>query len=84
MPGTDGRQIKHDEWQTITRNGTDVRLRVPGKQAQAYVEHDGTFVFLTSKTLITERLAGFAAGLRPSRGLAGNAWRRSRGEVERS
>ncbi|MBV9536762.1 MAG: hypothetical protein JO321_15265 [Solirubrobacterales bacterium] len=58
--------IKHDEWQTITRNGTDVRARAPGGQAQAYIERDGTFVFVSSDTLTAEQLAGLAAGLKPA------------------
>lgn len=58
--------IKHDEWQTITRNGTDIRVRAPGNQAQAHIERDGTFVFLSSETLTAEQLASLAAGLKPA------------------
>lgn len=57
--------IKHDEWQTITRNGIDIRVR-PGSQAQAHIERDGTFVFLTSETLTAEQLASLVAGLKPA------------------
>jgi hypothetical protein len=58
--------IRHDQWQTITKNGADIRVRAPGNQAQAHIERDGTFVFLSSETLTTEQLASLAAGLKPA------------------
>ena len=61
--------IKHGGWRTITRNGTDVQVRVPGgpaSQAQAYIERSETFVFLMSETLTGDELATLAAGLKPA------------------
>jgi hypothetical protein len=43
--------MRHDEWQTMTRDGTHVRFRAMGNQAQACVERAVTFVFLVSETL---------------------------------
>jgi hypothetical protein len=36
-------------------------------QGQAYVERDGTFLFLMSETLTREQLARIAGELRPAR-----------------
>jgi outer membrane lipoprotein-sorting protein len=61
--------ISDDDWRTITRNGTDVRVRTPGgpgSQAQAYIERSETFVFLMSETLTGDELATLAAGLKPA------------------
>jgi hypothetical protein len=58
--------LKRDGWQTINRNGTDVKVR-SGSQTQAHIERDETFVFLTSETLTAEQLATIAAGLKPAR-----------------
>jgi hypothetical protein len=58
--------LKRDDWQTITRNGADVKVRAPGGQAQAHVERDETFVFLTSETLTAEQLTSIAARLKPA------------------
>lgn len=63
--------ISNEEWpwQTITRNGTNVRVRTPsgpGSQAQAYIERSDTFVFLMSETLTGDELATLAAGLKPA------------------
>jgi hypothetical protein len=57
--------LKRDDWQTITRDGTDVKVRA-GSQTQAHVERHETFVFLTSETLTVEQLAIIAAGLKPA------------------
>ena len=57
--------LKRDNWQTINRNGTDVKVR-SGSQTQAHIERDETFVFLTSETLTAEQLATIAAGLKPA------------------
>ena len=61
--------IQHGGWQTITRDGTDVEVRAPdgpSRQAQAYIERSGTFVFLMSETLSGDELATLAAGLKPA------------------
>ena len=58
--------LKRDDWQTTTRNGTDVKVRALGGQTQAHVERDETFVFLTSETLTAEQLTTIAAGLKPA------------------
>jgi len=63
--------ISNDDWpwRTITRNGTDVRVRRPSgpsAQAQAYIEHSETFVFMMSETLTGDELATLAAGLKPA------------------
>jgi hypothetical protein len=58
--------LKRDDWQTITRNGTDVQVRAIGSQTQAHVERDETFVFLSSETLTAEQLTTIAAGLKPA------------------
>lgn len=57
-----------DAWQDVERNGTVVRVTKPdarfGSQAQAHLERDGTFVFLSSETLNSDQLATLAAGLK--------------------
>ena len=58
--------LKRDDWQTITRNGTDVKVRAPGGQTQAQIDRAETFVFLTSETLTAEQLTTIAAGLKPA------------------
>jgi hypothetical protein len=59
-----------DAWQEVERNGTVVRVAKPdgrfGSQAQAHLERDGTFVFLSSDTLSSDQLATLAAGLKPA------------------
>jgi len=59
-----------DAWQDIERNGTMVRVAKPdalfGSQAQAHLERDGTFVFLSSDTLNSDQLATLAASLKPA------------------
>jgi hypothetical protein len=70
-PGQYELMISDDDWRTITRNGTDVRVRTPGgpsSQAQAYIERSETFVFLMSETLTGDELATLAAGLKPAPG----------------
>ncbi|MGH2892963.1 MAG: hypothetical protein ACRDPM_06815 [Solirubrobacteraceae bacterium] len=57
--------LEHGEWQTITRDGVDVRVR-PGSQGQAHIERDGTFVFLSSETITAEQLASLTATLKPA------------------
>ena len=57
--------LKRDDWRTINRNGTDIKVR-SGGQTQAHIERDETFVFLTSETLTAEQLATIAAGLKPA------------------
>ncbi len=61
--------IQHGGWQTITHHGTDIQVRAPdgpSRQAQAYIERCGTFVFLISETLSGDELATLAAGLKPA------------------
>ena len=58
--------LDRGDWETITRNGTDVQVRTPGSQTQAHIERDETFVFLTSETLTAEQLTTIAAGLKPA------------------
>jgi hypothetical protein len=68
-PDQYGLMIEHGGWRTITRDGTDVRVRTfdgPSSQAQAYIERSETFVFLTSETLTGDELATLAAGLKPA------------------
>jgi hypothetical protein len=51
------------------RDGAVVRVTGPdtfGPQAQAHIERDGTFVFLSSETLNSDRLATIAARLKPA------------------
>jgi hypothetical protein len=57
--------LKRDDWRTINRNGTYIKVR-SGGQTQAHIERDETFVFLTSETLTAEQLATIAAGLKPA------------------
>ena len=57
-----------DRWRDEIRNGTLIRVTKPGTaspQAQAHLEREGTFVFLTSETLSHDQLATLAAGLEP-------------------
>jgi hypothetical protein len=58
--------IRNYGWRTIDHNGAAVQVRTPGPQAQAYIERDRTFVFLTSETLSGDQLATIAAGLKPA------------------
>lgn len=59
--------INDENWQEVARDGTSVRVRPAGwPQAQAHLEHDGTFVFLVSDNLTGDQLATIAAGLRPA------------------
>jgi hypothetical protein len=61
--------IGDDRWTEVIRDGIAVSVagREPGaSQAQAHIERDGTFVFLSSETLAVEQLATFAAGLKPA------------------
>jgi hypothetical protein len=58
--------LKHGEWQTITSDGDEVHVRALGNQAQAHIERDATFVFLSSETLTGEQLASLTAGLKPA------------------
>ena len=58
--------LQREDWQTITRNGTDVQVRALGGQTQAKIERDETFVFLSSETLTAEQLTTIAAGLKPA------------------
>jgi hypothetical protein len=59
------------EWETVTRGDAEIRVNQPeraGGQAQAFVEHTGTFVFLMSETVGADGLIALAAGLkRPGR-----------------
>jgi outer membrane lipoprotein-sorting protein len=56
--------IASDEWQTITHEGTGVRVRRGGPQSQAHIESDGTFVFVSSETLSGDRLGAIAGALK--------------------
>ena len=58
--------LLHGDWETTTRDGTEVRYRSLGTQAQACVERSQTFVFLMSETLAGDELATLAAGLKPA------------------
>lgn len=63
--------VADENWQQITRNEISIQVR-PAEwgQAQAYLERDGTFVFLVSNNLTADQIATLAAGLRaaPSNG----------------
>jgi len=63
--------VADENWQQITRNEISIQVR-PAEwgQAQAYLERDGTFVFLVSDNLTADQIATLAAGLRaaPSNG----------------
>jgi outer membrane lipoprotein-sorting protein len=67
------KQSQYDEliggegWDEVIRDGTTIRVSKPGaagNQTQAYLEREGTFVFLMSETLGAEQLTNIAAGLR--------------------
>lgn len=59
--------VNSDDWQEITRNGTSVKVRPAGwGQAQAHLEHEGTFVFLISDNLTSDQLATLAVSLVPA------------------
>jgi hypothetical protein len=61
--------ILGDAWHDVECDGTAVRVTEPdgfGPQAQAHLERDGTFVFLSSETLNSDSLATLAAGLKPA------------------
>jgi hypothetical protein len=59
--------IEVENWQQVTRDGTSVRVRPASwGQAQAYLERDGTFVFLLSDKLSGDQLATIAARLKPA------------------
>ena len=60
--------LKRDDWRTINRNGTYIKVR-SGGQTQAHIERDETFVFLTSENL--------------DRGAAGDHRRRSQASPNR-
>jgi hypothetical protein len=53
-------------WDTVTRDGTTIRVTKPGHQVQAHLELDGTFVFLMSETLTAEQLISLASSLVPA------------------
>ena len=61
-----------EQWEEVTRDGAAFRVRresaqrLGPRQAQACVERDGAFVFLTSDTLSTAQLTRIAAGLVPA------------------
>jgi hypothetical protein len=66
--------IGADPWDHITVDGITVYIGGTdeigrGGQAQAYFEHDGTFVFLMSETLTRHQLADIAGGLREVQGI---------------
>ena len=71
---TDGREryrqiTSGDAWQQVVRDGVSVHVTKPearGPQAQAYVERDCTFVFLSSENLNSDQLATIAASLKPA------------------
>jgi hypothetical protein len=59
--------VNNDDWQDATPEGVSVKVRPAGwGQAQAYLEREGTFVFLVSDNLTGDQLATIAAGLRPA------------------
>ncbi|MDQ6731912.1 MAG: hypothetical protein M3022_16900, partial [Actinomycetota bacterium] len=59
--------VAGDDWQDATRDGATVKVRPAGwGQAQAYLEREGTFVFLVSDNLTGDQIATIAAGLRPA------------------
>lgn len=58
--------IEHGGWQTIQRNDITIHVRALGGQAQAQLEHDGTFVSLISDTLTAEELTALAESLKPA------------------
>jgi hypothetical protein len=60
--------LADDEWEDVVRDGRAIRAtrRDASSEAQAQLEHDGTFVILTSQTLTRDQLATIAAGLKPA------------------
>ena len=61
--------IGSDPWEQITVDGITIYIGgsdqiSQGGQAQAYLEREGTFVFLMSETLTRHQLVHIAAGLR--------------------
>lgn len=59
--------IGPESWQEVTRDGVTIKIRSPEwAQAQAYIERDGTFVFLVSDNLTSDQLATIAASMRPA------------------
>jgi len=62
-----GHMIDDENWQEVARDGTSVKVRpAESPQAQAQIERDGTFVFLTSDNLTGDQIATIAASLRPA------------------
>ena len=62
-----GHIIDDENWQEVTRDGRSVKVRpAESPQAQAQIERDGTFVFLTSDNLTGDQIATIAASLRPA------------------
>jgi hypothetical protein len=60
--------LADDEWDDVVRDGREIRAtrRDASSEAQAQLEHDGTFVILTSQMLTRDQLATIAAGLKPA------------------
>ncbi len=60
--------LADDDWEDVTREGRAIRAtrRDARSEAQAQLEHDGTFVILTSRTLTRDQLATIAASLKPA------------------
>jgi hypothetical protein len=59
--------VDAENWQEVARDGTSVRIRpADWGQAQAHLERDGTFVFLSSDNLTGDQLATIAARLKPA------------------
>ncbi|MEE6140663.1 hypothetical protein SKC41_30680 [Mycobacterium sp. 050128] len=62
-----GHMTADKNWQEAAHGELPVRVRpAEWSQAQAYLERDGTFVFLVSDNLTGDHLATIAAGLRPA------------------
>lgn len=62
-----GNMLNDESWQVVAREGRPVRIAPAGwPQAQAHLEHNETFVVLTSDNLTTDELATIAAGLTPA------------------
>ena len=60
--------LADEQWEDVVRDGRTIRAtrRDASSEAQAQLEHDGTFVILTSRTLTRDQLATIAAGLKPA------------------
>ena len=60
--------LADDEWDDVPCDGRTIRAtrRDARSEAQAQLEHDGTFVILTSRTLTRDELATIAGGLKPA------------------